>query len=77
LHHDNASPHDAGAVREFLAKKSITKLDHPPYALDLAPCAFGCSRNKIALKKHISDIQCHVVKELKTIPDDQFQESFK
>ena len=81
LHHDNASPHDAGAVREFLAKKSITKLDHPPYSPDLAPCAFGCSRNKIALKGHkfdeISDIQCHVVKELKTIPDDQFQESFK
>jgi hypothetical protein len=31
LHHDNASAHDALAVREFLAKKSIMKLDHPPY----------------------------------------------
>jgi hypothetical protein len=28
LHHDNALAHDALAVREFLAKKSIIKLDH-------------------------------------------------
>jgi hypothetical protein len=30
LHHDNAPAHDALAVGEFLAKKSIMKLDHPP-----------------------------------------------
>jgi hypothetical protein len=36
LHHDNALAHDALAVREFLAKKSIMKLDHPPYLPDLA-----------------------------------------
>jgi histone-lysine N-methyltransferase SETMAR len=34
LHHDN----DALRVREFWAKKSITKMDHPPYSPDLAPC---------------------------------------
>jgi hypothetical protein len=27
-------------VREFLAKKSITKMDHPSYSSDLAPCDF-------------------------------------
>jgi hypothetical protein len=37
LHHGNAPAHDALRVREFLAKKSITKIDHPPYSLDLAP----------------------------------------
>jgi hypothetical protein len=37
LCHDNASAHDASRVREFLAKKSITKMDHSP---DLAPCDF-------------------------------------
>jgi hypothetical protein len=40
LHHDNAPAHDALRVREFLAKKSITKVDHPPYSPDLVPCDF-------------------------------------
>jgi hypothetical protein len=34
LHHENA--HDALRVCEFLAKKSITKMDHPPYSPDSA-----------------------------------------
>jgi hypothetical protein len=32
LHHDNAPAHDVLAVREFLAKKSILKLDHTIFA---------------------------------------------
>ena len=40
LHHDNAPVHDALRVCKFLAKNSITKLDHPPYPPDLAPCDF-------------------------------------
>jgi len=40
LHHDNAPAHDALRVCKFLAKNSITKMDHPPYSPDLAPCDF-------------------------------------
>jgi histone-lysine N-methyltransferase SETMAR len=40
LHHDNAPAHDALRFHEFLAKNSITKMDHPPYSPDLAPCDF-------------------------------------
>jgi histone-lysine N-methyltransferase SETMAR len=40
LHHDNAAAHDALRVHEFLAKNSFTKLDHPPYSPELAPCDF-------------------------------------
>jgi histone-lysine N-methyltransferase SETMAR len=40
LHHDNALAHDMLAVQEFLAKKSILKLNHPPYSPDLAPFDF-------------------------------------
>jgi histone-lysine N-methyltransferase SETMAR len=40
LHHDNASAHDSLRVREDLVNKSITKMDHPPYSSDLAPCDF-------------------------------------
>jgi hypothetical protein len=69
-------------VAEFLAKKSITKLDHPPYSPDLAPCDFGLlPKLKNALKRRrfddISDIQRHVVKKLKNTAVDLFQECFQ
>jgi len=40
IHHENAPAHDALRVREFLAKKSITKMDQLPYSRDLAPLRF-------------------------------------
>ena len=40
LHHDNAPGHDALRFREFLAKNSITKMDHSPYSPVLTPCDF-------------------------------------
>jgi histone-lysine N-methyltransferase SETMAR len=57
-HYDNAPPHDALAVREFLAEKSILKLDHSPYSPDLAPCDIWLfSKLKPALKGHrFSDV---------------------
>jgi len=45
LHHDNAPAHEALRVREYLAKNSITKMDHPPYTPDLVPCDFGLFQN--------------------------------
>ena len=40
LQHDYAPPHTALSIREFLAKKNIPVLPHPPYSLDLAPYDF-------------------------------------
>jgi len=40
LHHDNAPAHTAVSIPEFLAKKNIPVLPHPPYIPDLAPCDF-------------------------------------
>lgn len=40
LHHDNARPHVANAVLQFLAKKGIETVPHPPYSPDLAPNDF-------------------------------------
>ena len=37
LHHDNAPAHTPLSVREFLAAKQITVLEHPAYSPDLAP----------------------------------------
>jgi histone-lysine N-methyltransferase SETMAR len=65
LHHDIAPGHDALRVGEFLAKKSITKMDHPLYSPDLAPCDFWLfPKLKTALTGQrfadIPDIQCNV-----------------
>jgi hypothetical protein len=40
LQHDNVPVHYALRVCKLLAKKSITKMDHPPYSPDLAPLRF-------------------------------------
>jgi len=40
LHQDNAPAHNALSVKQFLANKNITVLEHPPYSPDSAPCDF-------------------------------------
>jgi hypothetical protein len=79
MHHDSALVHDALTVQEFLAKKSIMKLDYPP---DLAPCDFWLfPKLKTALKGHrfsdIANIQGHVMSILQSIPEEEFQKYFK
>jgi hypothetical protein len=74
--------HDVLAVREFLAKKSIMKLDHPPYLPDLAPCDFWLfPKLKTTLKGQgfsgIADIQGHVTTILQSIPEEGFQKCFE
>nr|XP_012219029.1 PREDICTED: putative uncharacterized protein FLJ37770 [Linepithema humile] len=44
-YHDNAPSHSSLQVREFLAKKNVAMLPHPPYSPDLAPTDFFCSRD--------------------------------
>jgi hypothetical protein len=66
----------------FLAKNSITKLDHPPYSPDLAPCDFWLfPKLKNALKGQIfadlSDIQHNVKTLLRGIPENDFQNCFQ
>jgi len=43
LYHDNASAHTALYLREFLATKKVTVLEHPAYSPDLAPSDFFLS----------------------------------
>ena len=40
LHQDKAPAHNALSVKQFLANKNITVLEHPTYSPDLAPCDF-------------------------------------
>jgi transposase len=80
LHHDNAPAHDVLRVREFLAKKSITKIYYPPYSPDLAPCGFWLfPKLKNALNGQrfadIPDIQRNVTL-LQGIPENDFRDCF-
>jgi histone-lysine N-methyltransferase SETMAR len=54
LHHDNAPAHKAFSVKQFLVQKSVTEMEHPPYAPDLAPNDFWLfPKIKSALKGRI------------------------
>ena len=78
LHHDNAPAHTALSIREFLAKKNIPVLPHPPYSPDLAPCDFCLfPKLKLKLKGHhfgtIENIQKTVTDELNTLTENDFR----
>ena len=78
LHHDNAPAHTALSVREFLATKQITVLEHPAYSPDLAPNDFFLfPKIKEILKgRHFDDIRSNTA-ALKAIPQNQFQNCFE
>jgi len=43
LLYDNAPSHNAIIVKQFLAQRKVTVLDHPPYSPDLARADYFCS----------------------------------
>ena len=78
LQHDNAPAHTALSIREFLAKKSIAVLPHPPYSPYLASCDFYLfSKLKSKLKGHhfgtMENIQKVVTDELHTFTENDFR----
>ena len=78
LHHDNVPAHTALSIREFLVKKNIPILPHPPYSPDLAPCDFYLfSKLKSKLKGHhfgtTENIQKVVTNKLHTLTENDFQ----
>jgi transposase len=82
LHHDNAHAHTALSVREFLATKQITVLEHSAYSPDLAPNDFYLfPKVKEMLKgRHFDDIdyiRSDTTAALEAIPQNQFQNCFE
>lgn len=80
LLHDNAPPHKTLKVREFLNKKQICLIAHPPYSPDLSPCDyFLFPKLKTAMKGHFYDnvpaIQAAVTQVLKNIQQPDFKKS--
>jgi histone-lysine N-methyltransferase SETMAR len=69
-------------VREFLAAKQITVLEHPAYSSDLAPSDFFLfPKIKEILKGRplddMDDIRCNTTEALKAIPQNQLQNCFE
>ena len=81
LHHDNAPAHTALSVKQFLATKQTTVLEHPAYSPDLASIDFFLFLNiKEILKGRLfddtEDMRCNTTAALKVIPQNQFQNCF-
>ena len=82
LHHNNAPAHAALSVRQFLATKQVTILDHPPYSPDLAPCDyFLFPKLKGTIKgtrfEGVEDIKSNVMSFLKRITKEDCAECFQ
>lgn len=82
LHHDNARPHVCNIVTQYLARKNIECVPHPPYSPDLAPCDFFLfPRLKSDLRGQRFESSMAVVKKaeavLKSMSQNGFQHVFQ
>jgi hypothetical protein len=78
LHHDNAPDHDTLKFPESLAKKSIIKMDHPPYSPDLAPAILGSFQNE-KMPCRDKDLLTFLTSNatwLRGFPENDFQDCF-
>ena len=78
----HGSAHTALSMREFLATKQITVLEHPAYSPDLAPSDFFLfpKRREILKGRHfddIDDIRTNTMAALNAIPQNHFQNCFE
>lgn len=79
LLHDNAKPHVALEVKNFLKDEGLAVMPHPPYSPDLSPCDFWLfdyikrnledHQNKDSLFKAVSKI-------IENIPEKEYKKAF-
>jgi len=82
FHHANAPAHRSFKVSQFLAKKNMTVIPHPPYSPDLAPCdCFLFPKLNLRMKGRRFDTNEEIQEEsqrvLGTIPKRDFQGCFQ
>ncbi|PNF22065.1 hypothetical protein B7P43_G09729 [Cryptotermes secundus] len=82
LQYDNARPHTAYIVQEFLAKNKMAVVPHPPYSPDLAPCDFfPFPKMKIKMKGRrfdtVQEIQAETQTALNALTKKDLQDAFK
>lgn len=81
LLHDNAPAHNSRVVKEFLAKRSVVILQHPPYSPDLAPADFWLfPKLKLNLKgrqfESVDEIQRTVTGALNALEPKAFSDCY-
>lgn len=79
---DNAPSHSSILVNQFLAKRQVTSIVHPPYSPDLAPADFFLfPKLKLHLKgtrfTSVEEIQTSVTRHLNVIPKEDFSRAFQ
>ena len=82
LLHDNAPAHKTASVCQFLTRKNVTTLYHPPYSADLSlPDYFLFPKLKMKLKglhfADVAEIQEAAIDELKKIQKQEFSATFQ
>jgi len=78
LLHNNTPPHNATIVKQFLAQRKVTVLDHPPYSPDLAPADyFLFPKVKSHLKGHIFDLISDIQKAVTSILNTNAKDFYK
>lgn len=78
--HDNAKPHVAKVVQEYLNSEGIGRIDHPPYSPDLAPCDFWLfSKIKLHLTDHkdVQSLKKQITEILSGIPKEEWLKTFQ
>ncbi|XP_055347389.1 histone-lysine N-methyltransferase SETMAR-like [Paramacrobiotus metropolitanus] len=81
LHHDNARAHTARLTKNYLKKRKIRLLPHPPYSPDLSPCDFFLFwKMKDLLRgnhyKNSMDTEAAVANALRSLSVDGFSDVF-
>ena len=78
FHQDNRPVHNSILVTDYLSKKGIKTVRHPPYSPDLAPCDFwlfpklrGCHYETIEAMKET------VTKAIDTLTQEDFHGAFQ
>jgi len=82
LHHDKALSHTSVIIQQFLVKKEMLVIPHPPYSPDLAPCYFFLfPKMKFKLKGRqfgtIEEIRSESQRVLDTLIEKDFQKAFQ
>ncbi|PRD34604.1 UNVERIFIED_CONTAM: mariner\T [Trichonephila clavipes] len=80
--YDNARPHTANIVKQFLIKKRVAQVEHSLFSPDLNPPGFFLfPRLKLASKgkifEYISDTQRNVTRLLNSISKEDFLQCFQ
>ncbi|PRD34825.1 UNVERIFIED_CONTAM: Histone-lysine N-methyltransferase SETMAR [Trichonephila clavipes] len=79
--HGNARPHTANIVKQFMAKKGVIHIEHPPFSPDLNPPDFLFPRLIFTLKGNrfddISGIQQNAIMLSNSISKEDFLKSIQ